>query len=87
MSDFLLKNETRLDLRAKSFLNVLRRDIVNYGTLPDYTLRRIANISKNIDEVTNLMNTLGEKYLVKEIARNRAFEREIIIAVEEQISD
>ncbi len=72
------------------FLRTLKEDIIDYGTLSDYTLRRIANLEisgdsnrkKAITEISALKNELGEDYLERERERLRNLSKEIIIAVE-----
>jgi len=62
--------------------------------LPDYTLRRLANleggdekkIKRTIKEIEDLKNELGENYLEKEKQRQRHLEKEIIVAIENQKS-
>jgi len=79
----------------KNFLRILREDIVDYGTLSDFTLRRIANlkssdgeISKTIEELKKLRDELGgDDYLLKEKERLKALHKEIIIAIENQIKE
>ncbi len=74
------------------FLRTLREDIIDYGTLSDYTLRRIANLGNSDDnnrkkavmEISALMSELGEDYLLKEKERQKDMAREIIIAIENQ---
>ncbi|MDD3735428.1 MAG: C-terminal helicase domain-containing protein, partial [Candidatus Pacebacteria bacterium] len=76
----------------KNFLNMLLEDIVDYGTLPDYTLRRITNlesesedkIAKSIKEIEALKKELGENYLDKEKERQKNLKKEIIVAIENQ---
>jgi len=75
----------------KDFLRTLCEDIIEYGTLPDYTLRRIVNlktkneeINKTIEELEKLRKELGEDYLVKEKEKEKALHKEIIIAIENQ---
>jgi ERCC4-related helicase/HKD family nuclease len=75
----------------KDFLRILREDIIDYGTLSDYTLRRIANlkssnneINKTAEELKKLKHELGEEYLLKEKEREKALYKEIIIAIENQ---
>ncbi len=76
----------------KDFLRILREDIADYGTLSDYTLRRIANLESADDagqkqavkEIVALKKELGEDYLQKEKDRNKDLSREIIIAIENQ---
>ena len=77
------------------FIRTLKEDIVDYGTLPDYTLRRIAYIEKGdndskyhkavLEEINVLLNELGEDYLDKEKAKRLKTQQEIIIAIENQI--
>jgi len=70
----------------------LREDILDYGTLSDYTLRRIANLEsgdeakqkKSILEIISLKQELGEDYLQKEKNRQKDLSKEIIIAIENQ---
>ncbi len=74
----------------KDFLRMLREDIVDYGTVSDYTLRRIANlksddeqkIKASVKEIEAIKNELGEDYLEKEKARQKDLSKEIIIAIE-----
>jgi hypothetical protein len=40
----------------KNFLRQLREDILDYGTLRDYTLRRIANIESSNDKIKSAVN-------------------------------
>ena len=76
----------------KDFLRTLREDILDYGTLSDYTLRRIANMEsadeakqkRAIAEIIVLKKELGEDYLQKEKARQKDLSKEIIIAIENQ---
>ena len=74
------------------FLRNLREDILEYKTISDYTLRRIANldslnkdevkISKTKDELEQLRKELGEDYLDKVKAKLGRLETEVIIAIE-----
>lgn len=82
--DYLLKTNSKINLELRNFLQVLKRDIVNYGTLPDYTLRKIGNISEDLGDLLVLFETLGADYLEREILRNKEFDREVIIAIEER---
>ncbi len=74
----------------KDFLRTLREDILNYGTLSDYTLRRISNLAHSNDknlkyalaEISKLREELGNGYLIEEKARLKNLSREIIIAIE-----
>jgi hypothetical protein len=66
----------------KDFLRMLKEDIISYGTLSDYTLRRFSNFKENIlDDLLQLKNELGEDYLVKEKNRRKDINRELIIAI------
>ncbi|MCX7878871.1 MAG: SWF/SNF helicase family protein, partial [Ignavibacteria bacterium] len=74
--------------RLESFIRTLIEDIIDYGTLPDYTLRRLANlefndgnIDKALEVIEAIKNELGEDYLEKiknKLGRN---EKEIIVAI------
>ena len=74
----------------KDFLRALREDILYYGTLSDFTLRRLANLKYNSEseqkkaasEISLLKKELGEDYLIKEKSRQKILSKEIIIAVE-----
>ena len=73
----------------KTFIRTLLEDILDYGTLSDYTLRRIANLSLQdieytIREIGSLKRELGEDYLYKEKGRLKDLTKEIIIAIENQ---
>ncbi|MBP7796664.1 MAG: hypothetical protein KA059_07830, partial [Elusimicrobiales bacterium] len=87
----------------KDFLKTLLEDIMDYGTLPDYTLRRIANlpmpmlrqtglesgddkkIERSIKEIKLLKEELGENYLEQEKSRQKDLNKEIIVAIENQM--
>jgi superfamily II DNA/RNA helicase len=74
----------------KEFLRTLREDIIDYGTLSDYTLRRIIKLKASDDEIENTIKELeklkdelgGENYLLKEKERLKEISKEIIIAIE-----
>jgi ERCC4-related helicase len=72
------------------FLRILRKDIDEYGTLSDYTLRRIGNliemdIKEQIVEIDNIKKELGgANYLEKEKQRINTMQQEVIIAIENQ---
>jgi hypothetical protein len=71
---------------------MLREDISDYGTLPDYTLRRLANFeagsdkdrARTVRDVAEIRQELGEGYLNKEKARLIVTRKEVIIAIENQ---
>lgn len=78
-------------LPYKPFMRTLREDILDYGTLSQYTLRRISNINKNgnkladvMDEMSKLIDELGENYLEREKNRISKTQTEIIIAIRNQ---
>lgn len=74
------------------FLKMLREDITDYGTLPDYTLRRLANLKMGNDvdnrqtlkEIKEIMSELGADYLDKEKLKMRDMNQQVIIAIENQ---
>lgn len=74
------------------FLRTLREDILDYGTLSDFTLRRIANLESGdqnkrkrvVSEIIALKRELSEDYLQKEKDRQKDLSKEIIIAIENQ---
>jgi superfamily II DNA or RNA helicase len=84
--DLLLRNATtNLPYNLRAFLTMLREDITDYGTLPNYTLRRISNLShsntdKLVKELQTLCNELGENYL-EDIKNRPEPTKEIIVAV------
>jgi hypothetical protein len=83
--DFLISNREEALWQYKNFLRMLKEDILSFGTLPDYTLRRIAGFKVDkIDEIEQLKNELGEDYLTKEKNRQKEERKEIIIAIENQ---
>lgn len=83
----LLKIENENFQKYKEFIRMLREDILDYGTLSEFTLRRISNIDfqnlfKTVQEIKNLILELGENYLFKEKERVKDLTKEIIIAIE-----
>ena len=76
----------------RNFIKMLLEDILDYGTLPDYTLRRIANLEtlnatklKTLeDSLKNLENELGSNYLTPHKIKQKNIKPEIIIAIENQ---
>ena len=71
------------------FLRMLREDIVDYGTLPDYTLRSIGKWADKKDEealseIIAMRSELGEHYLEKEKTGIANARSEVIIAIENQ---
>lgn len=88
----LLKRDYQEVSHHHFFINTLLRDILEYGTLSDFTVRRISNLEtlnkaklhKLDKELSTLKRELGEDYLNKEISRLKKTRKEIIIAIENQ---
>jgi len=87
----LLKSDLEQLKEYRDFLKTLLEDLTDYGTLPYYTLRRIANlespenenkIQQIITKLEELKDELGENYLLKEIEKFKNIQKEIIIAIE-----
>ena len=72
---------------------MLLEDLLDYGTLSQYTLRRISNIdikknlAKGINELKALEEELGSDYLYKEKQRISQLSKEIIVAIENRKTD
>ena len=89
LNTFIKKSWEEL-LPYMDFLRTLREDIIDYGTLSDYTLRRIANMlnsddnnrKRTVQEISSLKDELGEDYLQKEKDKQKDLSKEIIIAIE-----
>ena len=92
LATFINQIQSEEIMPHKDFLRTLREDILDYGTLSDYTLRRIANMEsadearqkRAVEEIVVLKKELGEDYLQKEKARQKDLSKEIIIAIENQ---
>ncbi|MCX6159338.1 MAG: helicase-related protein [Ignavibacteriae bacterium] len=88
----LIKNPFDDIMPYMDFIRTLSRDIVDYGTLSDYTHRRISNIkfgtdadkTKTVKVIRELIFELGENYLDKEIENQKQLNKEVIIALENQ---
>jgi superfamily II DNA or RNA helicase/HKD family nuclease len=81
--DFLIRSTNDVLMPYKDFLRVLKEDILNYGTLADFTLRRIMNLKEDsTKDIQNIQSTLGPDYLTKEKDRINEQKKEIIIAIE-----
>jgi len=76
----------------RDFIRMLLEDILDYGTLPDFTLRRIANLEtmnsaklKQLEKaIKELRNDLGENYLKRKKIEQGQIKPQIIIAIENQ---
>ncbi|TSA25645.1 helicase [bacterium] len=92
LKSFILKPWEEL-IPHLDFLRILREDILEYGTLSDYTLRRISNLeganktkqNRSVLEIIKIKQELGEDYLQKEKERQKYLLKEIIIAIENRI--
>jgi len=87
LKTILTKLDTPELIPFKDFLRMVLEDIVDYGTLADYTLRRISNLNLNdipslVEELKILMRSLGTNYLYKEKDKLNELTKEIIIAIE-----
>ena len=87
----LLNSGNKELIPFKDFLGTLLEDIIDYGTLPDYTLRRIVNLktsddetNQTIGELKKLQDELGKDYLLKEKEKAKTLRKEIIVAIENQ---
>ncbi|MEO0259001.1 MAG: helicase-related protein [candidate division WOR-3 bacterium] len=77
----------------KSFLEAIRTDIAEYGTLSEYTLQLIVDLEEYLklnditqlkENLTRLRKELGEDFLEKTLKRLENLKEEIIVAVENQ---
>ena len=72
---------------------MLREDIENYGTLPEYTLKSICDWENGgkpdyqliAQELEKLSTTLGKNYLKKVKDSLKAYEQQVIVAIENRI--
>lgn len=81
----LLKiNDDENVTELKPFIRTLLEDLIDYGTLSEYTIRRLADESKEkaLKAVAELKKKLGEDYLKKDKERLSRLTKEIIIAIE-----
>ena len=75
-----------------TFIRMLLDDAMNYGSLSDYTLRRIANLEaispskhkETVEAIDTLMKELGVGYLTRQKNNQANQRKEIIIAMENQ---
>jgi len=92
LATFINQIQSEEIMPHKDFLRTLREDILDYGTLSDYTLRRIANMEsadeakqkRAVTEIGALKKELGEDYLQKEKSKQKNLLKEVIIAIENQ---
>jgi len=81
--DFLIRNDKKGLMLYKDFLRTLKEDILDYGTLADYTLRRVANFKEGgVKDIQKLKDEIGGDYLIEEKKRQKDQKKEIIIAIE-----
>ena len=75
-----------------TFIRMLLDDAMNYGSLSDYTLRRIANLDaispskhkETVEAIDTLMKELGVSYFTRQKNKQANQRKEIIIAMENQ---
>jgi len=92
---YLLEQEISELVPWRSFLIILRDDIENYGTLPEYTLKSICDWENGgkpdyqviVNELGKLSKTLGKNYLKKVKDSLKAYEQQVIVAIENQAKD
>lgn len=90
---FLLEQDVRELVSWRSFLIMLREDIDAYGTLPEYTLKSICDWENGgkpdyhhiAAELEKLSNTLGKNYLKKVKNSLKAYQQQVIVAIENRI--
>lgn len=93
LRNLLAVNDNRRITLLKPFIRILLEDLLDYGTLSEYTIRRIANIDiknnfeKSINELKALERELGTNYLYEEKQRIARLSKEIIIAIENRKTD
>ncbi len=76
-----------------NFIRNLCSDITDYGTLSDFTHRRISNLkittdkekSFTVNEIKKMQFELGSDYLEKELENQKQLNKEVIIAIENQL--
>lgn len=90
---YLLEQNVKELIPWRAFLIMLREDIENYGTLPEYTLKSICDWENRgkpdyqliAQELEKLSKTLGKNYLKKIKDNLISYEQQIIVAVENRI--
>jgi superfamily II DNA or RNA helicase len=88
----LIKKDYEKLTPYRDFIETLLVDILDYGTLPDFTMRRIANLpttnASKVDalriEIGALKQELGENYLNLQKPSGQELKPDIIIAIENQ---
>lgn len=88
----LIRTDYEILKPYRDFIRMLLEDIMDYGTLPDFTLRRIANLEtvtqsklkKLKQDLQDLQSDLGENYLNPEKIEQSQIKPHIIIAIENQ---
>lgn len=82
------------------FVRVLLKDMMDYGTLSQYTLRRISELDtyqndketeeekqEIIEEIKGIKKRLGEDYLEELKEQTKELSKEVIIAIEQQSNE
>lgn len=81
--DFLIISTNEGLMPYKNFFRMLKEDILHFGTLSDFTLRRIMNFKEDrTEDIRDLQSMLGSDYLTREKDRIKEQKKEIIIAIE-----
>ena len=81
--EYLLRRIPAHLLPYQAFLHDLREDIIHYGTLPQFTLRRIANLKlADSSEIAAMQTEIGRNYLARVRKGARDVKKDIIIAIE-----
>ncbi len=71
----------------KSFASTIRTDILDYGTLPSYTLRRLGDVEPHGTGLEQILDELGVDYLELEMSQLRNIDREVVMAFENMTND
>ena len=90
---YLLEQDNAELMPWRAFIIMLRDDIENYGTLPENTLKNISAWENSgepdyqmiAQELEKLSATLGANYLKKVKDGLKAYEQQVIVAVENRI--
>ncbi len=89
---FLIRQNYPMLQDYQGFMDDLLTDIREYGTLPDYTLRIIANLSytkqKDLEKTRSIIQDLqlqiGKDFLEQQKEQLSEIKQELIIAIENQ---
>lgn len=76
-----LKKQQAPSNELATFVRTLREDLLQFGTLPDFTLRRIST-AQDWESIIQLMHELGPNYLLESKNVVLDHHREIVVAIE-----